>query len=202
VIVADAQIKQAQDNLRALILDPSAPDFWTVNFDPTDAPTYSEQTIDLEGAVRAALDKRSDLRAAKNSLEQSDINIKFYGNQTKPDVNAAVNYGAIGIGGTQFSGGTNPLTGHTPPLTIVNRSYGAALGDVFGSAYPQWSFGVQIGYPLGANTAHANLARVRLEYDQSQAQLKNAQLQVVSQVRAVARQVQTNQKRVQAARAS
>jgi len=202
VIVADAQIKQAQDNLRALILDPGTPDFWTVVFDPTDAATYSEQAIDIDAAVRTALDKRTDLAAAKNTIEQSDINIKFYGNQIKPDLNAVVNYGAIGIGGTQFSGGTNPITGQTTPLTIVNRSYGTALGDVFSSAYPQWSFGVTIGYPLGANTAHANLARVRLEYEQSQAQLKALQLQVATAVRTVGRSVQTNQKRVQAAKAS
>ncbi len=37
VIVADANIKAAQDNLRALILDPATPDFWTVTFEPTDA---------------------------------------------------------------------------------------------------------------------------------------------------------------------
>jgi outer membrane protein TolC len=202
VIIADAQIRQAQDNLRALILDPAAPDFWSINFDPTDEATYSEQAIDLDAAVRNALDKRTDVRSAKNIIEQSDINLKFSANQTKPDVNAIVNYGAVGIGGTQFSGGTNPLTGQTTPLTVVNRSYGAALGDVFGSAYPQWSFGVQIGYPLGANTAHANLARVRLEYEQSLAQMKALQLQVATQVRAVARSVTTNQKRVQAARAS
>jgi outer membrane protein TolC len=202
VIIADAQIKQAQDNLRALILDPATPDFWSINFEPTDAATYSEQAIDLDAAVRNALDKRTDLHSAKNSLEQSDINLKFYGNQIKPDVNAIVNYAAVGIGGTQFSGGTNPITGQTTPLTIIDRSYGAALGDVFGSAYPQWSFGVQIGYPLGASTAHANLARVKLEYEQSQTQLKALQLQVATQVRAVARNVTTNQKRVQAARAS
>ena len=202
VIVADAQIKQAQDNLRALILDPGTPDFWTVVFDPTDAATYSEQAIDIDGAVRAALDKRTDLRAAKNTIEQSDINVKFYGNQIKPDLNALVNYGAVGIAGVQQTGGFNPFTGQTTPITSVNKSYGSALGDVLGSAYPQWSVGVQIGYPLGSNTAHANLARVRLEYDQSQAQLKSLQLQVATQVRTVGRAVQTNQKRVQAAKAS
>jgi outer membrane protein len=202
VIVADAQIKQAQDNLRSLILDPSTADFWGITFDPTDDATYSEQAIDIDAAVRNSLDKRTDLLAAKNSIEQSDINIKFYGNQIRPDVNALVNYAAVGVGGTQQTGGFNPFTGQTTPITVVDRGYGSALADVFGASYPQWSVGVQIGYPLGASTAHANLARVRLEYDQSQAQLKNLQLQVATQVRAVGRQVQTNQKRVQAARAS
>ena len=202
VIVAEAAIKQAQDALRQLILDPGTPDFWNVVFEPSDAPSFDARAIDLDAAVRNALDKRSDVRGAKNSLEQSTINIRYYDNQVKPDVNAQVTYGAIGIGGTQQSGGFNPFTGQTTPLQSVVRSYGSALGDVFSNAYPQWTFGLQVGYPLGANTAHANLARVKLEYDQAQTQLKNMQMQVTTQVRQVARDVQTNQQRVQSARAS
>src|SRR5438552_13721626 len=78
VIVADASIKSAQDNLRALILDPASPDFWSVAFEPTDAPAFNAQAIDVDAAVRNALEKRSDLRSAKNSLEQSDVNIRYY----------------------------------------------------------------------------------------------------------------------------
>src|SRR5207248_8189650 len=103
VIVADAAIKNAQDNLRTMILDPGTAGFWDIVFDPTDAPSFAEQAIDIDAAVRNALDKRSDLRSAKNSLEQSDVNIKYYKNQIMPDVNATVNYGTFGIGGTQLS---------------------------------------------------------------------------------------------------
>jgi outer membrane protein len=205
VIVADASIKQAQDNLRALILDPAAADFWNVEFDPTDAPAFAEQAVDIDAAVRNALDKRTDLRSAKNSLEQSDVNIKYYRNQVLPDVNAVVNYGTFGIGGTQLTPVdlTLAASGIVPNRNIVaQRGYGSVLGDVFGSAYPQWSLGVQIGYPLGASTPHANLARVKLQYDEAQIQLKSLQLQVATQVRSVGRNVQTNQKRVQSARAS
>ena len=84
VIIADANIRQAQDNLRALILDPGTPDFWTVEFDPTDEPAFSEQPIDVDEAVRNALSKRSDLMSAKNSLEQSDVNIKYGDEVTQP----------------------------------------------------------------------------------------------------------------------
>jgi outer membrane protein len=202
VIVAEAAIKQAQDNLRALVLDPATPEFWNVTFEPSDAPAFDARAIDLDAAVRNALDKRTDVRGAKNALEQSDINIKFYNNQVKPDVNAQVTYGAVGVAGTQLQGGYNPITNTTTPIESIARSYGSALGDAFTNAYPQWAFGVQIGYPLGANTAHANLARVKLEYDQAQAQLKNMQLQVVTQVRTAARNVQSNQQLVQSARAS
>jgi outer membrane protein len=205
VIIADANIKQAQDNLRALILDPGAPDFWTVEFEPTDEPAFSEQPIDVDEAVRNALSKRSDLMSAKNSLEQSDVNIKYYKNQVLPDVNASVNYGTFGVGGTQLTPVDLALaaTGLAPNRAILaQRGYGTVLGDVFGSAYPQWSVGVQFGYPIGASTAQANLARVKLQYEEAQMQMKNVELQITTQVRAVARNVQTNQKRVQSARAS
>src|SRR3954471_14967675 len=205
VIVAEAAIKQAQDALRQLILDPGTPSFWTVVFEPSDAPAFDARAIDVDTAVRNALDKRSDVRSAKNSLEQSDINIKYYGNQVKPDVNANVGYNPVGVGGSQLSAVDLAAVagGAAPNRTIISdRGFGSVLGDVFGSSYPTWTFGVTIGYPLGANTAHANLARVKLEYDQAQAQLKNMQMQVTTQVRQVARDVQTNQKRVESARAS
>ena len=97
VIVAEAAIKQAQDNLRALILDPATPDFWNVAFEPSDAASFDERAIDLDAAVRNALDQRTDIRSAKNALDQSDVNIKFFNNQIKPDVNAQLSYGAAGV---------------------------------------------------------------------------------------------------------
>ena len=72
VIVADAAIKRAQDNLRALILDPSTTDFWNTALEPSDAAPFEEQAIDTEAAVRNALDKRADLRQAKNTIDRSD----------------------------------------------------------------------------------------------------------------------------------
>jgi outer membrane protein len=202
VIVAEALIKQAQDNLRILVLDPKTPDFWTTVFEPTDAPAFAAHRIDVEAAVVNAMTNRMDIRSAKNSIEQSEINVQYYSNQIKPDVNAIVNYGAIAAGGTQLSPITD-LTQLAAPRAIVgDRGDGSVLGDVLTNAYPQWTVGVQIGYPLGANTAHANLARVKLEYEQSKTQLENLRMQIAAQVRAAGRNVETNEKRVSAAIAS
>jgi outer membrane protein len=204
-IVAEANIKAAQDNLRGLILDPGSADFWSVSFEPTDAPAFTAQAIDVDAAVRNALDKRSDLASAKNSLEQSDINIKYYRNQIKPDVNANVTYVSTAAGGVLLS----PVdfaaiaSGTAINRTIVSeRGFGSVLGDVLQSQYPNWTVGITVGYPLGSNVSQANLARVRLQYEQAQTQLKNLQLQVATQVRSAARNVQTNQQRVASARAS
>jgi len=68
--------------------------------------------------------------------------------------------------------------------------------------FPNWSVAVQVSYPIGRSSAESNLARARIQYNQSQLQLKNLELQVATQVREVARQVNTNRKRVDASRAS
>jgi outer membrane protein len=205
VILAEAGIKRAQDNLRALILDPGTPDFWTTTFQPTDAAPFQEMGVDTDAAVRNALDKRSDLRSAKNSLERSDVDIRYLRNQILPDVSANATYITRGVGGDQLSQVDLQAASAGAALNrsiLAQRGYGSVLGDVFQGAFPDWTVGVTISYPLGTNTAQTNLARARLQYQQAQTQIKNLEMQVATQVREFARQVQTNQKRVQSARAS
>jgi outer membrane protein len=202
VIIADANIKAAQDNLRTLILDPGTANFWSISFEPTDMPAFRDQAIDVDTAVRAALDKRSDLLAAKNSLEQSDVNIRYFRNQILPDVNAQVQYITTAAGGTLLSPVDLSSLDTASRQVLGNTGFGSVLGNVFQGAYPNWTVGVQIGYPLGSSTARANLARAKLQYEQAQSQYKNLEMQVAAQVRGIGRNVITNQKRVQSTRAS
>ena len=203
VILAQEAIEAAQDNLRMLIFDPSTPGFWSMKIDPIDTVPFQAQKIDTEAAVRNALDKRADVRQAKLTIEQSDIAIRFFRNQILPDINAQVNYQASGVGGVQLQSVNifDPAALAARQI-IAERSFSAALGDVFRSSYPFWSVGFQVNYPLGTSTSKANLERAKLQYQQSQTQLRSMQMQVAAQVRSVARQVEANQKRVESARAS
>ena len=62
VIVAESAIEQARDRLRALILDPASPDFWTVTLEPTETPEFLAQQVNGEAVVRRALESRTDLQ--------------------------------------------------------------------------------------------------------------------------------------------
>lgn len=201
VILAEAAVEQAQDQLRALILDPETPGFWTTRFEPTDRPVFQARPIDVDRAIREALDKRTDIRQAMKNLETSDINIRFYQNQKMPDLNLQVDYTSRGTGGTQLES-IRGLTDPGPRAVIGRRSYGDVLADLLTSDYPIWQVSVQVAYPLGTSSAEANLARARLQYQQSQLQLRNLTLQIAQQVRDASRQVNTNLKRVEATRAS
>jgi len=203
VILAEAAIERAEDNLRALIFDPASPDFWTLRVEPTALPPYQPVAVDVDSAVKAALDRRTDLRSTRKSIEANDVSIRFFRNQTMPDVNAQLDYGLSGLGGTQFTRDTGPFgPGTGDVIGQTQRSYGSVLNDLFQNRYPAWTLSLNVGYPIGTSTAEAGLARARLQNSQAQTQLKNQQLVVATQVRDVGRQVQTNQKRVEATRAS
>ncbi len=204
VIVAEAGIKQAEDRLRALVYNPATPDFWTQTIEPTEAMPFAPVAIDIDGAVRRALSNRTDVQLAKNTLAKNDITIRYYRNQSLPDVSAQATYQSNAAGGALLSPLTSlPIGGGAIERSVVSqRGFGSVLGDVFTNAYPTWTFGLTVSYPLGASTSEANLARARLQQTQAETQLKNLELSITTQVRDAARQVQTNQKRVDSARAA
>jgi outer membrane protein TolC len=76
------------------------------------------------------------------------------------------------------------------------------LGDVFSNAFPAWSYGLSVTYPVGTSPAQANLARAKVQYSQAATEMRNLELQVTTEVRDAARQVVTNGKRVDSARAA
>lgn len=195
VIVAESNIEEAEDGLRALIMDPVTPNFWNINLEPTDTPLLQTREIDIDAAVRNALSKRTDLSRVRKNLENVDVNIRYYKNQTLPDVNFQMNYSAQGVGGTKltrdsFFGGN--------VINSVSKGYGSVLGDVFTSDFPTWTFGFTVGYPIGTSTADVNLVRSRLQRRQTETQIKSTELQVAGEVRRVGREVNTNLKRVDA----
>jgi outer membrane protein TolC len=203
VIVAEGQIGDAEDTLRTLVFDPNAPDFWTIKIEPSDLPAFAPVTVDVDGAVRNALSHRTDLEQSRKSIEAEDINIRFYRNQTLPDVNASLNYGLQGLGGTQLVRGLGPFGPGTGDVTgSSQRGFGTVLGDLFQNSYPNWTAQLNISYPIGTSTSEANLARVQLEKTQAQTRLRNQELQITTQVRVAAREVQTNQQRVESSRSA
>jgi outer membrane protein TolC len=202
VIVADADIKQAEDRLRVLIFNPSMPDFWNTSIEPSDSMPFQPAAVDVDGAIQRAIANRTDVRLAKNSLERSEVTLKYYHNQTLPQIDAQLAYQSNGVGGTQLTPLTSLSLSGAARSVASERGFGSVLGDVFTNAYPTWTVGVTVSYPIGNSTQETGLARAQLQYQQAQAQMRNTEMQIGSQVRDAARQVTTNAKRVDSARAA
>jgi outer membrane protein len=194
VIIAEAGIKTAEDNLRTLILDPNQPDYWSARLVPTERPTLTPQPIDTEAAVQTALANRTDLAQFRKQLETTQINIDYTRNQKLPDLNLVAAYNTVGVAGTQYRFGQG-----FPPVIEgqTERSLADAFNDVFGQDFKTWSLQLQINYPIGTSSADANHAAARLQQEQQQNNLREAELGVTAQVRNAARQVNTSLQRVQ-----
>lgn len=204
VILAEAAIDRAQDTLRALVFNPSGADFWSARIEPTETVTFQPTTVDIDGAVKTALGQRTDVVNARKNLEINDVNIRYYRNQSLPDVTASVNYNARATGGLQVSRARDPITGLPTGdiISSVEQSYFSTLGNTLVGDFPGWSLQVDIAYPIGKSTQEAQLARARLQNTQAERQVQSLELQVTTQVREYGRQVQTNAKRVDATRSS
>lgn len=197
VIVAEAALLDAEDQLRRLIFKDNAGENWTYRILPTDRPSADPSPVDTSSAVMNALEKRTDVVAARKSLENSFDNQAFAKNQKLPVVDLVATYGTTGQAGTRLlDENGNPLV---PPIT---GGTGSALADVFGLDFPTWSIGVQASYPLFNRAASANEARARLSREQAEVSLRRLEIQVTQEVRSAGRAVETNFKRVQSTQAA
>ena len=199
LIFAEAQIATAEDNLRSLILEPSRPDYWQVQLVPTETIQLTPRDIDLNAVIATALANRLDLAVERRSLEITNLNLDLGRNNLLPAVAFNASYLAQGTGGTQFQFGSG-----FPPEIIsqTQRSFGSALGDTFGGAYPTWSVGVSVSYPIGRSAAEASYAQAQVLKRQQEIGIQELQLFIVGQVRDAVRRVQNSFQRVQAAQAA
>ena len=69
VIVAEAAVKRNEDRLRTLILDTKDADYWATHFDLTEQPPFEPTAVDVEQAVKTALEKRTDLQQSRKNIE-------------------------------------------------------------------------------------------------------------------------------------
>lgn len=200
VINAEARIRTAEDRLRALVLNPSQADFWTVRIEPSEAPAVAPVEIDVEAAVRNALANRTDLERLRKQLDNVEVGLRFAENQKLPALDFVANYNTIGLAGTELVfDRTSPV--FPPPVQGQSvRSFSDALRDVLGQEFRTWSVQLQFSYPIGRSAAEALTASTRLQRQQGTATLRDAELQVATAVRDAARQVTTNLKRVEATR--
>ncbi len=198
VIITEAQVRSLEDALRTLVMNPSQPDFWTTRITPSEQPVLSAQTVDVEAAVRNALDKRTDLAQFRRQMDQTDIAIRYAHNQKLPAIDLTTSYNVIGLGGTQnefnYAAGVIPA----PIIRSSQRSFGSALQDVLGNNFRTWSVQLNFSYPIGTSAADAALAQGRVQHEQQATALRLQELQVTAQVRDAARQVDTSLKRVEA----
>jgi outer membrane protein len=199
VTVAEMGLRQSEDRLRTLVLDPARPEFWSTRLVASQPAPVSGALPDVARAVSQALQGREDLKRARLELENAHTATRYYANQRLPDLRIQANYQAVGLAGTELV-----RTGGFPGIVTGSESsaFGQAIRQIFSRDFPTWTVGVTLSYPIGRSYEDAGLAASRLQEAQAQSQFRNLEMQIVRQVREAGWQLETNARRTETSRAA
>ena len=197
LIVARTNVRQSEDLLRTMVIDPKRDDYWTIHLEPADVVPLVGGPPDVDTAVRRALSERTDLIRTRKEFQNTQTNVALSHSDTLPDLRVQASYLTDGAGGSRLirTGGF--------PGTIVGTEdtpFSDVLGQVVRADYPTWTLGLTFSYPLGKSAAEANLARAKLERDQTTSRLRSLELTAVRQVRDAAARLEQNLQRIETTR--
>jgi outer membrane protein TolC len=188
--------------LKRLIVGGTQDANWNAHLDPVDRPDFSPEPVDVEAAVRRALAERTDLDVARKNTQQNDVTLKYLTDQMKPQLDVVGSYGLVGLGGSQYTYPEGTTGINRVPNGVIPGAFGDALSSLFTTNYPRWSAQLNFSYPLGYSAQQASVARARVQLNQVQAQVKQIELQVATDVTNASINVQSGVERVQAAQAA
>ena len=192
---AEQNLATTELALKQLIVRGTDDEYWGVTLHPVDLPTLDPEPIDLEAAIRTALDERTDLARSRRQLDINTVNLQAMRNNTLPAIDLVGSYQLQGQGGTQFlrSGLGGSVT------TQIPGGIGDAFSQLVDASFPAWTLQLNVSYPLGRSAADAAYARARLQVQQVQAQLRQLELQVATEVTTATVQIRGIERRIEAA---
>ena len=195
--VAEATLQTAELALKRFIVSGTEDPLWRQELQPIDLPSLEPAPTDIEGAVRRALERRTDLINARKNLQSSDISL-----QLLPQPDAAG--GRPRRRATARRASAAPVIRRARPRrrrssTRFPAATPTRLRLLTNRDYPNWNLQFNVSYNLFGSQADAQYARARVQKNQSQARLRALELQVATEVTNAALRVQSNLKRVEAA---
>lgn len=162
-------VKDAEDQLKALMNDPELNLGEDIEIIPVDFPTLGPLVVDRIGEVQAALECRSEIQEAKTIIDIRRINVAVAKNQALPRMDVVFRYTINGMS-------DNP---------------GNAFDQMSTSHYQDYFVGLSFEYPIGNRGPRAALKKTILERDQAIAGLKQVIENVILEVDVAVRNLQT-----------
>lgn len=124
LLVAVQNVSIAENNLKTLIFKDSSNPEWSAQLTPTDSPKFDTTPVSLVDALKAAHENRPELQRLRLQNDINTIDLQYFKNQTKPQVDLTGTVALTGLAGTDVS---NALPAGTPvqiisgdPATVPN----------------------------------------------------------------------------------
>ena len=230
LLLSTQQVETSENTLKQLVLrDPLSAE-WTQTFVPTDAPVVSLVPLGLDDAMKDAMDNRFELRRLKLQQDINQLDIKFFKNQIKPqiDLNTTFSMQGLSRSGSSSDITTNLLTNSQElflfnnlnatrtalalsplvnPTLVIPASpsflfggFNRSLANIFRTDAPNLTVSVTFSFPLRNTTAKANLEGAKVQEAQLDAQIRGQEQTVIVDVRNAVQAVDTARQRISIAR--
>lgn len=107
-LLASQQVSITENTLKTLLLKNSDSPQWSQSFVPTDKPVFSLDALSLDDALKDAVDNRPELRRLRLQNEINAIDVDYFRDQIKPqiDLNTTVSLGGFSLTGQSVLPGT------------------------------------------------------------------------------------------------
>ncbi|HMT09576.1 MAG TPA: TolC family protein [Pyrinomonadaceae bacterium] len=97
LLSATQQVSIAENSLKQLMFGDPTSSEWNSTLVPTDKPTTVIDPADLDTAMKDAMDNRFELRRLKLATEINNIDLKYFKNQTKPQIDLNTSFSLDGL---------------------------------------------------------------------------------------------------------
>jgi len=179
VFLAQETVTRAENTLKTLLLPDRASPDWSKPITPVSPVSQNVPQTPVDIAVSEAIMNRPEVEQLGKNEEINKIDLRYYRNQTKPQIDLVGSYTSAGLAGTP-----NPLSsGAATVPDNLKGGYFTSLGNLFQQDFPTYRVGIQISLPWGNNVAKANLGRTLVEADK----LKNTRAQTEQLIEAEVR---------------
>jgi outer membrane protein TolC len=195
---ARSQIQTYEENLRRILNISHLPEAII----PEDKPVFSPVESDFNGFLQTALEKRPDIEQVRIDLRSKNIDVRYYRNQTLPNLQLTASYYTKGLSGTPQDVDIILISDGADGAGGIGGNLSDSLRDALKSLYKNYSIGLQMSIPVINTSAKADLVQARLNLEQSLLTLKKTESIVYSEVKQIIMDLETNAKIVEANRIS
>lgn len=209
LLLSVQNVSIAENNLKQLMFRDSLAPEWSAQLTPTDSPVFDATPVNLTEALKEARDNRPELRRLRLDNDINQIDIQYFKNQTKPQIDLTGTVALTGLAGTAFplfdDNGLpviDPVTGLQAFSAPDNLRGGNSkmLSNLFSGATRNVIVGISVQLPLRNRTARANLAGAQIQKERLAASTRSQDQTIEVDVRNSAQAVETARLRVLSAR--
>jgi outer membrane protein TolC len=223
---AQSALTGAENALKELVLPDRSDATWSTAMIPTTPEEVKAPLTPLSDAIAEALANRPEIAQVKINGEINQKDVRYYREQTKPQVNLTALYTRAGLAGVVLPPGPNPFTLGFGPLTaqlnelsalaglpplagisfgsatvppVLVGNYGHSLATIWDGDFPTTEVQLNISLPIRNRTADANLGKSLAETRRIRNQMQQTEQNIQSDVRTAMENLQMAQLRLQAA---